>query len=325
MNRINYYSKVKRLEGKWIVLLGMILFIGIGVTGFSSLQAATFCVNPGATNGCYALPSLAVAAAANGDTILVRSGTYNEPGAINITKLGLKIIGDNPINTIVKNSAYDVIVISSTGDNAEIANLTITGGGNGIVLQSGAVNIQIHHNHIQFNGASGIVIGGYNSTSYAAFNNIIRSNINGHGIYASGSNDVTIYNNIIADNNLFGIVSGTSVSYNSVFNNKSGPFSGSPVTVTAPGTNILVDCLFVDKNAFDYRLQAGSPCINAGNPAYLDPDGTRSDMGSFGGEASAMFWPYGGGKGPVVTNLTVDPPIVPEGGTLSIKATIEVR
>jgi len=34
--------------------------------------------------------------------------------------------------------------------------------------------------------------------------------------------------------------------------------------------------------AHDYRLQTGSPCIDAGDPssAYNDPDGSRNDMGA---------------------------------------------
>ncbi len=39
--------------------------------------------------------------------------------------------------------------------------------------------------------------------------------------------------------------------------------------------------LFVDPSAGDLRLHAGSPCIDAGDPASaLDPDGTRADLGA---------------------------------------------
>ncbi len=37
------------------------------------------------------------------------------------------------------------------------------------------------------------------------------------------------------------------------------------------------------QNTVDFRLQPGSPCINAGDPAILDVDGSRSDMGAWGG------------------------------------------
>lgn len=46
--------------------------------------------------------------------------------------------------------------------------------------------------------------------------------------------------------------------------------------------SISSDPGFRDAPAGDYRLTAGSPCINAGDPASdLDPDSTRADMGAY--------------------------------------------
>jgi hypothetical protein len=45
--------------------------------------------------------------------------------------------------------------------------------------------------------------------------------------------------------------------------------------------NIDADPLFLMPTKHDYRLLWGSPCIDSGDPNYLDPDGTRSDMGAF--------------------------------------------
>ncbi len=47
-------------------------------------------------------------------------------------------------------------------------------------------------------------------------------------------------------------------------------------------TNISVDPMFVNDNN-DFKLQKYSPMIDAGDPAILDKDGTRSDIGLYGG------------------------------------------
>ncbi|HEX9973444.1 MAG TPA: T9SS type A sorting domain-containing protein, partial [bacterium] len=45
--------------------------------------------------------------------------------------------------------------------------------------------------------------------------------------------------------------------------------------------NIDTDPMFVNPDNSDFRLQPGSPCIDAGDPTSpLDPDGTRADMGA---------------------------------------------
>ena len=49
--------------------------------------------------------------------------------------------------------------------------------------------------------------------------------------------------------------------------------------------NISADPLFTDPENGDFRLQPGSPCINSGNSEliYNDTDGSRNDMGAYGG------------------------------------------
>ena len=49
--------------------------------------------------------------------------------------------------------------------------------------------------------------------------------------------------------------------------------------------SIILDPMFIDIEQNDFHLQSGSPCIDAGDPSveYNDFDGTRNDMGAYGG------------------------------------------
>src|SRR5579863_8443357 len=63
----------------------------------SALPAATLCVNPGGTSGCYATISAAVASAAPGSTIQVAQGIYKE--SVVITQ-PLSLVGSNGYSII---------------------------------------------------------------------------------------------------------------------------------------------------------------------------------------------------------------------------------
>ena len=45
--------------------------------------------------------------------------------------------------------------------------------------------------------------------------------------------------------------------------------------------NQFGDPMFAAASGLDFYLNDGSPCINSGNPALQDPDGSRADMGAF--------------------------------------------
>ena len=49
--------------------------------------------------------------------------------------------------------------------------------------------------------------------------------------------------------------------------------------------NLVADPLFIDPENTNFMLEAGSPAINAGHPAnqYKDSNGSRNDMGAYGG------------------------------------------
>ncbi len=78
------------------------------------------------------------------------------------------------------------------------------------------------------------------------------------------------------------------VTYGAVFGNTS-PTDGSSSDYHNVGatSSLSVDPMFVDTSgaasSWDVSLAGGSACIDAGNPALVDGDGSRSDMGAYGG------------------------------------------
>lgn len=148
----------------------------------------------------------------------------------------------------------------------------------GIILGS-ALNTSISNNIIVDSTKFGTGIFMENSSNITVTNNTILSH--GKGITERGSS-ATFNNNIISGNSDFGIqISNTSqLNYNDVWGNY---FNYGGID---PGVNdISQNPLFVDSAKGNFRLLSISPCINAGNPdvMYNDLDGTRNDIGAYGG------------------------------------------
>jgi len=74
--------------------------------------------------------------------------------------------------------------------------------------------------------------------------------------------------------------------FSAAWNVSDPPFGGSAPVGEG---NFEADPAFVDPAADDYRLRSGSPCTDAGDPAddQRDPDGSRNDIGAFGGPGGA--------------------------------------
>ena len=103
---------------------------------------------------------------------------------------------------------------------------------------------------------------------------------NGTGVFAAGTSGPAFMNVIIYDNTteLDGESGSTyTIDYSDI---KGGSTFGAWATGSG---NIDSDPLFVGNGS--YHLQEGSPCINTGNPGvqYYDTDGSRNDMGAYGG------------------------------------------
>ena len=153
------------------IIIGILLIVSI-LAVINPVSAATREVGPGKT---YATINLALAAAGNGDTILVYPGTYNE----NI------IIGRNAVRLTLKGAQAGVSPAKADVDPA-----VGRSGGESIIRG----NIRIDNWTIV---PENIIIDGFTLTNPGMKDDIIH--------LEQGSENITITNNIIYDGSFYGI------------------------------------------------------------------------------------------------------------------------
>ena len=192
----------------------------------------------------------------------------------------------------------------------------------GIVTDLGGRGI-IFNNFVQMSNVLSFGIGIASSGISQIFNNLITGSNQTDGIILN-TLPCDVYNNVVDNcgeglrfseleiikNNLvldaqygyhyFG-ESSDNVEYNNAWNCDYGYYNFTP-----DSTNLEVYPMFVNDTS-DFHLQKYSPLIDAGDPTILDKDGTRSDIGFYGG-------PYGeqyhyvdlAPRTPVNLNATLD-------------------
>ncbi|MBT8379151.1 MAG: hypothetical protein KJN64_07965 [Ignavibacteria bacterium] len=181
-------------------------------------------------------------------------------------------------------------------------------GGTGVAMRIGS-NPILRGNVIILDASSGAtkgINGGFN-WSAQIFNNSIYT-VNGWwGMYTIS--DEQMYNNVVVGNFDYGIwlahsttinnvIAGGEkgirregsnppipvIQYNDVWNNETNYYNHTP-----DSTNISLDPMFVDEDSLDFHLQMFSPLIDAGDPNILDIDGSRSDIGLYGGPYGEIY------------------------------------
>ena len=191
------------------------------------------------------------------------------------------------------------------------------GGSGGGVFIGGAITTIIGNLIVENTAVYGGGVGEYSSGNICLENNTIAFNsatVRGGGLQ-SKNDSIFVTNSIIRGNNapigsqiyLLAFADSTQafIEYSNVEYGQDSIFQDTYATLYWGPGNIDTDPLFETGPLGDYHLSLGSPCIDAGNPAweYNDPEDpfnpgyalwpamgtTRNDMGTFGG-SGVNYW-----------------------------------
>ena len=278
------------------------------------------------------------------DVVIVMPGTYSENLVIN---KNLKLYGyDGPQTTRVEgsNGGASTIAISS-GFNVTIEGLNISSGRYG-VSQLSQGTLRLRNCIFSSNQLSGTyIVTEYGKWPVVCIYNCIYVANGGSGIYVnctytSSHPDLNVLNTVFIRNGSYAIETTTLNSYsqggrivhnyNDVMDNALGQYSANILAKYPPGANSFsLAPEFVGGDTVscqDFRLLPSSPCKDQGDSGigFLDPDGTRNDIGAYGGPGAQTFY-TNPNDGPIVRSVTIDQGLVPRGGTFTIRATGAVR
>lgn len=196
-------------------------------------------------------------------TVVLEPGTYAE--AITLSSglpAGVVLRGRETARTVLTEP------LDANGiQDARISNLTFAGNGPAVRVNGGTLTVANNVFRLA-DGATAIAVAISQPT-------VINNVFHGGGIAIdAGENALTVQNNVFVSNGdtLVAAGAGSIASHNA--------FSG----VDAFGTDSVTgDPLFVDPDAGDFHLRAGSPLIDAGTGTDVLDD-TTADIGAYGGD-----------------------------------------
>ncbi len=242
--------------------------------------------------GIYALHSTAVI-----ENNLIENNTmYNNGGGI-YARLSTAIISSDTIST-------NACLTYGGGICCERTPIQITDciiKGNSSSNQGGGIfhkwsSIDMQNTVIALNRASIIGGGMYADSIWGTIsNNTVDRNT---GVYGGGNfflgnvQPLEIKNNMITYGETYGFQALNMVNITMQYNNLYGNTPADIFMVTVDSTNLNGDPHYADTASFDYHLALNSAGIDAGEPAISpDPDGSRNDIGAFGGPGADFSAP----------------------------------
>ena len=130
----------------------------------------------------------------------------------------------------------------------------------------------------------------------AVVNNTTRVSIYGSQVfYQQGEPGYVTFRNNAFTESQYGISAGNQgyeslyVAFNGFWDNRTSNIYMAHWDHVDTIGNINAFPMYTNPDSFDVHLQAYSPFINAGDPSILDVDGTRSDIGVFGGQGGSSY------------------------------------
>lgn len=245
-------------------------------------------------SGNYRKITDGINAAVAGDTVKVLPGVYEEQVALS---KDIVLMGSGCENTKIVYFTASPTVTISNGKIMWFSIKNLSTGGVGVVFNGGTLTNCV----VMYCTGNGVVLA--NGATGTIRNCVFLKN-SGSGIYTQSSNSVVVYNCISAYNSNgfhnYGYSYGNiNVNYSCAYGNSGHNFANTSGNVG----NVTVNPQFVNINESELDLRAPG-VSDLGTPDFTDPDGTRSDMGYFGGPDAPVF--------PVVTSILFTP--LPTGG-----------
>lgn len=164
---------------------------------------------------------------------------------------------------------------------------------NGAGVHADTSEVELENVILHWNVASGSGGGVYASASATKVTNAVfyrNSAASGAALWVSADTGDGVRNSVVYKNRAGYAVTLSSGSlpwyYNNHYRNDGGEYSGMSNPAGSNG-NVNIYPYFGDASNGDFTLTSASKMINAGDPAILDADGSRSDMGAYGGPSGS--------------------------------------